>query len=74
MRQKSLENRWTFLYHGRPAAWRTKKDFANGAGTGSFEAEGWRLKRIIFTFWANVALTALYDEEGYTATAKVIKI
>ena len=41
---------------------------------GSFEAEGWRLKKDGFAFWANVALTALYDEEGMLyGYAKVTK-
>ncbi|HNP21830.1 MAG TPA: PAS domain S-box protein [Panacibacter sp.] len=41
---------------------------------GSFEAEGWRLKKDGTAFWANVALTALYDEEGMLyGYAKVTK-
>lgn len=41
---------------------------------GSFEFEGWRIKKDGAEFWANVALTALYDDDGMLyGYAKVTK-
>src|SRR5687768_12915573 len=32
--------------------------------TGKYEEEGWRKRKDGSTFWANVIITAIYDEEG----------
>lgn len=44
---------------GKPQA-----ELADALATGSFETEGWRVRRDGTRFWANVILTVLYDEHG----------
>lgn len=46
------------------AAHRPEKELAFAAETGRFEEEGWRLRKDGSRFWANVIVTAVYDEDG----------
>lgn len=47
------------IQHGKP-----KRNLQIAATAGSFEEEGWRVRKDGSRFWANVILTALKDEEG----------
>jgi two-component system sensor kinase FixL len=40
------------------------KELRTAAAEGSFEDEGWRLRKDGSRFWANVVTTAIYDNEG----------
>ncbi|QEL20191.1 hybrid sensor histidine kinase/response regulator [Limnoglobus roseus] len=54
---------------GRPAA-----GLAATAATGSYEDEGWRVRKDGSRFWANVVITALRDEAGVlTGYAKITR-
>ena len=39
----------------------------NGAATGKYETEGWRVRKDGATFWANAVLEAIRDEDGRLA-------
>jgi PAS domain S-box-containing protein len=39
-------------------------ELAAAASVGRFETEGWRYRKDGSSFWANVVITALYDDEG----------
>ena len=59
---------------GKPVSiFYTKEDIENGvpelnlktaAAEGSYETEGWRLRKDGSRFWANVVIRAIYDDEG----------
>jgi len=40
------------------------QELENAKRLGSFEDEGWRLRKDGTRFWANVVITALYDDDG----------
>ena len=42
-----------------------KTELENAARDGSFEDEGWRVRKDGSRFWANVVITALYDDAGH---------
>ncbi|NTW28109.1 MAG: PAS domain S-box protein [Coriobacteriia bacterium] len=41
-----------------------QRDLGIVAANGRFEAEGWRMRKDGSTFWANVVITAIRDQEG----------
>ncbi len=43
---------------------KTEKELAAAAKEGRFEDEGWRVRKDGSKFWANVVITALYNEDG----------
>lgn len=43
---------------------KTEKELASAAKEGRFEDEGWRVRKDGSRFWANVVITALYNEDG----------
>ncbi len=43
---------------------KTEKELASAAKEGRFEDEGWRVRKGGTRFWANVVITALYNEDG----------
>ncbi len=43
---------------------KTEKELATAAKEGRFEDEGWRVRKDGSRFWANVVITALYNEDG----------
>src|ERR1051325_10953734 len=47
----------------RSTGW-PEKELAFAARDGRFEDEGWRVRKDGSRFWANVVITALYDETG----------
>jgi len=51
-------------------------ELAAAAAKGSFETEGWRLRKDGSTFWANVVITAIFDEghhlRGFTKVTRDI--
>lgn len=60
----------------------TEKDKLNGIPEnnlqlalqyGHYEAEGWRIRKDGSTFYANIIITALYEDEKFYGFAKVIK-
>jgi PAS domain S-box-containing protein len=46
------------------AAGKPERELAEAAHTGRLEDEGWRVRKDGTRFWANVVITALYDELG----------
>ena len=48
------------------AAGKPEQELRAAARDGRFESDGWRLRRDGSRFWANVVVTALYDEAGRT--------
>jgi PAS domain S-box-containing protein len=46
------------------AAGKPQRELEVAAERGSFEDEGWRVKKDASLFWANVVITALYDQEN----------
>ena len=56
------------------AAGRPQQALARAAAAGHFETEGWRLRKDGSRFWAEVAITALHDDNGaLTGFAKVTR-
>ena len=45
--------------HGKPG-----EELSSAAAEGRWEEEGWRLRKDGSRFWADVAITALHDEDG----------
>jgi PAS domain S-box-containing protein len=45
-------------------AGKTERELAEARRLGSFEDESWRVRKDGSKFWANVVITALYDEKG----------
>src|SRR5688500_6361281 len=45
------------------AGW-PKTELENAIRDGRFEDEGWRVRKDDTRFWANVVITALYDDDG----------
>jgi PAS domain S-box-containing protein len=48
------------------AAGKPEQELQAASRDGRFESDGWRLRRDGSRFWANVVVTALYDEAGRT--------
>lgn len=46
------------------AAGKTRNELIGAVKTGTFEDNGWRLRKDGTRFWANVVITALFDESG----------
>lgn len=54
----------TFYPPEDQALGKTEVELQIAADTGVYEEEGWRVRKDGSRFWANVVITALYDEEG----------
>jgi PAS domain S-box-containing protein len=52
------------FYTEEEKGWKPEYELKVAAEVGSFEDEGWRLKKDGSRFWANVIITAIRDEEG----------
>lgn len=55
---------FSVFYPGKDARSRSMRNLADAMREGRVEDEGWRVRKDGTRFWANVVITALYDETG----------
>jgi PAS domain S-box-containing protein len=55
---------FSVFYPGDQARERSMRNLADAVSEGRVEDEGWRVRKDGTRFWANVVITALYDEAG----------
>jgi PAS domain S-box-containing protein len=58
------QHRRVFFTHEQATAGRPQQGLDDALATGSFEEEGWRVRKDGSRFWANVLMTALRDGSG----------
>ena len=59
-----LGRHFSVFYPGADAGERSMRNLADAVRDGRVEDEGWRVRKDGTRFWANVVITALYDETG----------
>ena len=64
MGDEILGRHFSVFYPGEDAHDRSMRNLADAMRDGRTEDEGWRVRKDGTRFWANVVITALYDEAG----------
>lgn len=62
--EEILGRHFSLFYPGADARVRSMRNLADAVREGRVEDEGWRVRKDGTRFWANVVITALYDEAG----------
>lgn len=62
--EEVLGRHFSVFYPGEDARERSMQNLADAVQGGRTEDEGWRVRKDGSRFWANVVITALYDEAG----------
>ena len=62
--EEILKRHFSVFYPGDEGRARSMRNLADAVADGRVEDEGWRVRKDGTRFWANVVITALYDEAG----------
>lgn len=62
--EEALGRHFSIFYPGEDGRERSMRNLADAVRDGRTEDEGWRVRKDGTRFWANVVITALYDDAG----------